>query len=128
MPSVAQGGPGSPWLAEVTLSIGHKVAFLRPRMDMVRVPAAEVVSAASFLPAGSGLREWRGRWPGGRVGQWGKDGEWEMGALESLPRGTEGWSGVHSWEAELQPQVRGWTPSLSGPWGLSSLLKLPGGT
>lgn len=74
LPSVAWDRPSSPWLAEVTLGIEHKVALLRARLGVVEVlrGSGGLVCCPAFWPVQvlvTGVQEARrlGRAVGERV-------------------------------------------------------------
>lgn len=79
LPSVAWGRPSSPWLAEVTLGVGHRVAPLRAEPCVVRVLWVKRV--------GGGMPPSGWRWSGaGPVGK-----NWGLGdRVLRPPPGTEG--------------------------------------
>lgn len=88
LPLVARVRPSRPWLAEVTLGIGHKVASLRARLGVVECSGRSVHCPSFQLVQAmvTGVQE--ARRLGGGTGE--RIGTWEMGVLRPE---------AHSWRA-----------------------------
>lgn len=105
---VTRDRPSRPWLAEVTLGIGHKMAPLRARLGMAECSGAQEGHGVILHSGGSGHGDWStGRQETGWV--MGKRiGAWEIGVLRSLLQGTEGWgSSLNLGWGSLGPQALG---------------------